>query len=187
MVFRPEVTIATDGSVSYQRGPGGWACVLESNGHVKEFSGIKETATNQTLEMEAVIQSLWKLSRSCKVTIYSDSQYIVKNYNQGNARRWAANGWKTARNKSIANKDMWKTFLALSEAHDLTLVWVKGHDGHSLNTRADKLAVEASQLAHETYPDALERAKAKKWGSVSPKESEPPTLTIMEAARELRR
>lgn len=157
--MKPLVDIATDGAISYQPGPGGWSCVIESNGHSKEFMGTKEVATNQSLELEAVIQALWKLSRSCRVTVYTDSGYVADNINNGHLKQWQQNKWRNARGKKIKHQEMWETLLALMDMHIITFVWVRGHDGHKLNTRADELAVEASLLAQNTFPEALERAK----------------------------
>lgn len=187
MTFRPEVRIATDGAISYTHGPGGWACTLESNGHTKEFTGIKEVTTNQALELEAVIQALYKLSRSCRVTVFSDSEYVVKNFTKGYVKRWEKNGWCNARGKPIANKEQWETLLALSDLHDLQFVWVRGHDGNALNERADELAVQASLLAKETFPESLERAKEGYTPKAEVKEAQEPVLTFSEAVNQLRK
>ncbi|MBL4638046.1 MAG: ribonuclease HI, partial [Proteobacteria bacterium] len=73
-----EVEIYTDGACSGNPGPGGWGAILRSKETEKELSGGEKDTTNNRMEMMAVIVALEALTRPCKVTITTDSQYVLK-------------------------------------------------------------------------------------------------------------
>ncbi len=135
------VTIHTDGACSGNPGPGGWGAVLEYGGHVKELKGGEAVTTNNQMELTAAIEALNALKRPCTIEIYTDSQY-VKNGIQGWLFAWKKNGWKTAAKKPVKNVDLWQALDAAAQRHKITWHWVKGHAGHDLNERADRLANE---------------------------------------------
>ena len=135
------VTIHTDGACSGNPGPGGWGAVLEYGGHVKELKGGEADTTNNQMELTAAIEALNALKRPCTIEIYTDSQY-VKNGIQGWLFAWKKNGWKTAAKKPVKNVDLWQALDAAAQRHKITWHWVKGHAGHDLNERADRLANE---------------------------------------------
>ncbi len=144
------VSIYTDGAArGNPDGPGGYGTVLEyvdSKGdlHTKELSqGYKKT-TNNRMELMAVIAGLEALNRPCEVTLYSDSKYVVDAFNQHWIDGWLKKGWKRGKNEPVKNVDLWKRLLQAKEAHQVTFVWVKGHDGHPQNERCDTLATTAA-------------------------------------------
>ncbi len=139
-----KVTIYTDGACSGNPGPGGFGAVLEYGSSAKEISGGFRKTTNNRMELLAVIKALDALKSRCKVTIYSDSRYIVDAVNKGWARRWRANGWRRNKREKAVNPDLWGRLLKLLEIHDTEFRWVKGHAGNEGNERADALAVSAS-------------------------------------------
>ena len=104
--------------------------------------------------MLAVIEGLKALKERCKVTLYTDSQYIVNAINLGWAESWKQNGWRKADKKKALNTDLWETLLDLLGRQDVTFVWVKGHDGHPENERCDALAVGSWTKLKETLSDA---------------------------------
>ncbi|MFQ9510442.1 MAG: ribonuclease HI [Lachnospiraceae bacterium] len=145
-----EVKIYTDGSArGNPDGPGGYGTVIhyiDPSGklHVKEMSaGFKQT-TNNRMELLAAIVGLEALNRPCTVTLYSDSQYLVKAFNDHWIDGWIKKGWKRGKNEPVKNVDLWKRLLAAKQAHDVSFVWVKGHDGHEQNERCDFLATSAA-------------------------------------------
>lgn len=135
------VIIHTDGACSGNPGPGGWGAVLEYNGTVKELKGGMAQTTNNQMELTAAIEALNALKRPCAVEIHTDSQY-VKNGIQGWLHGWKRNGWKTAAKKPVKNVELWQALDAATKRHTVTWHWVKGHAGHDLNERADRLANE---------------------------------------------
>ena len=142
-----QVEIFTDGACSGNPGPGGWGAVLRYNGHEKEISGGEANTTNNRMELSAVINALALLKEPCKVTLYSDSQYVVNAGNQGWAKKWRANGWMRNKREAALNPDLWEQLLALCETHDVTFHWVKGHAENAFNNRCDELAVAAARQA----------------------------------------
>ncbi|QJR19462.1 ribonuclease HI [Pelagibacterium halotolerans] len=135
------VVIHTDGACSGNPGPGGWGAVLQYNGMVKELKGGMAQTTNNQMELTAAIEALNALKRPCAVEIHTDSQY-VKNGIQGWLHGWKRNGWKTAAKKPVKNVELWQALDAATKRHTITWHWVKGHAGHDLNERADRLANE---------------------------------------------
>lgn len=136
------VELFTDGACSGNPGPGGWGVVLRWNGHEKELSGHEEQTTNNRMELTAVIKGLEALKKPCKVAVYTDSQYVQKGVTQW-LSGWKARGWKTADKKPVKNQDLWEELDAIMQTHDIRFHWVRGHDGHPENERADALATGA--------------------------------------------
>jgi ribonuclease HI len=138
------VTIHTDGGCEPNPGPGGWAAVLEMNGHVRELSGGSPATTNNRMEMQAAIEALRSLSEPCKVELLTDSQYLRKGICEW-LKGWKARGWKTAEKQPVKNQDLWQQLDALVARHTIHWRWLKGHAGHKLNERCDELA--AAEIA----------------------------------------
>lgn len=141
------VKIYTDGACSGNPGPGGWGAVLEYNGRRKELSGGEPNTTNNRMELTAAIKALEVLKEQCRVVITSDSKYLVDAVEKGWAVSWRKKGWMRGRNQPAQNPDLWERLLELLELHEVSFVWIKGHNGHIENERCDELAVsEASKF-----------------------------------------
>lgn len=140
-----EVKIYTDGACSGNPGPGGYGCVLIYKGHEKHMSGGERETTNNRMELTAVIEALSALREPCRVTLISDSKYVVDAIEKGWLDSWRENGWKKADGKAALNVDLWERLLPLLETHEVTFDWVKGHDGNEYNEICDRLAVEESE------------------------------------------
>ena len=140
-----EVTIYTDGACSGNPGPGGWAAILIAGNFKKELSGGEAQTTNNRMELAGVINGLRALKRPCKVTIYSDSAYVVNAFNQNWLAKWMTNGWKNSAKAEVANADLWKELAVLTATHQVTFSKVKGHADDELNNRCDELAVAESR------------------------------------------
>lgn len=145
-----KVTIYTDGSArGNPDGPGGYGTILvyiDSKGteHRREYSGGFVKTTNNRMELTAAIIGLEALTKPCEVDLYSDSQYLVKAFNEHWIDGWIRKGWKRGKNEPVKNVDLWKRLLAAKEPHQVTFHWVKGHDGHPENERCDELATTAA-------------------------------------------
>ncbi len=135
-----QVSIYTDGACRGNPGRGGWGAILVYGTHERELSGGEAMTTNNRMELTAAIEALRALKEPCAVTLTSDSKYLVDAVTQGWARSWAANGWRKSDRSPALNPDLWEALLALLDRHRVTLVWVKGHDGHPYNERCDRLA-----------------------------------------------
>jgi len=112
----------------------------------KELFGGEAATTNNRMELTAVIRALESLKRSCDVDIYTDSQY-VKNGIETWIHGWKRNGWKTAERKGVKNDDLWRELDAAASRHRIRWHWVRGHNDHPLNERADALANRGVTLA----------------------------------------
>lgn len=140
-----KVEIYTDGACSGNPGPGGYGVILRYGEHERELSGGEANTTNNRMELTAAIVGLSALTEPCEVTLYSDSKYLIDAIEQGWVYKWKENGWMRNKKDKALNPDLWEELLTLLEKHEVSLVWVKGHDGHSENERCDKLAVMESQ------------------------------------------
>ncbi|TMS58600.1 ribonuclease HI [Imbroritus primus] len=134
-----DVTIYSDGACKGNPGPGGWGAVLVSGDHEKEMFGGEAGTTNNRMELTAVIEALRALKRPCRIAVYTDSQYVQKGIKEW-LPGWKARGWKTADKKPVKNADLWQTLDDLTRPHQIEWHWVRGHNGHPGNERADALA-----------------------------------------------
>lgn len=141
---KQEVKIYTDGACSGNPGAGGYGIVLQCMGQEKQLSGGASETTNNRMELTAVIEGLKALKRPCKVTLYTDSKYIVDAITKGWVYKWKSNGWMRDKKSPALNSDLWKELLPLLETHEVEFVWVKGHAGHRENEICDSLAVKES-------------------------------------------
>ena len=139
-----EVTIYTDGACSGNPGPGGWGAILRYGSAVKEMSGGEPETTNNRMELTGVITALSALKEPCRVTLYTDSQYVENAVNLGWLESWRRRGWRR-KGGEVKNPDLWQALLPLLETHDVTFVWVKGHAENEFNNRCDELAVAESR------------------------------------------
>ncbi|MEL7002777.1 MAG: ribonuclease HI [Bacteroidota bacterium] len=139
------ITIYTDGASRGNPGPGGYGVVMMANVNGKPYrkelsEGFRKT-TNNRMELLAVIKGLQALKKEgTKVTVYSDSKYVVDAVEKGWIWSWQKKGFKDK-----ANVDLWKTFIPLYKSHKVSFVWVKGHAGNPENERCDELAVDAAE------------------------------------------
>jgi len=126
-----ELTMYTDGAARGNPGRGGYGTILFWGQHRKELSGGYRHTTNNRMELMAVIAGLEALKKEgMKITIYSDSQYVVKAVEQGWLKNWIATNFKGGKK----NKDLWLHFYELSKKHSIRFVWVRGHADNP-NTR----------------------------------------------------
>jgi ribonuclease HI len=138
------VNIYTDGACLGNPGPGGYGIILEHENLKKEKSGGFRKTTNNRMEIMAAIVGLASLKKKCHVTLFSDSEYLVRAITEGWARRWKANGWMRNKKDKAVNPDLWEKLLKLCDAHEVEFKWVKGHNNHSENERCDQLATQAA-------------------------------------------
>ncbi|UCD37734.1 MAG: ribonuclease HI [Fidelibacterota bacterium] len=141
----PRVTLYTDGACAGNPGPGGWGAILRYQGREKELAGGEDSTTNNRMELTAIIKGLEALKQPCLVTVYSDSRYIVDAINKGWLENWISRGWRRAakkgRGEPVLNVDLWEPLVDLLQVHQVEFHWVRGHQGHPENERADQLAV----------------------------------------------
>lgn len=135
------ITIYTDGSSRGNPGPGGYGALLIYGDKHKELSAGYRRTTNNRMELMGVIAALEALKKpGLNITVYTDSQYIVKALNEGWLNKWLATNFA----KGKKNKDLWVRFYNLYKQHNIKFVWVKGHAENAFNNRCDALATTAA-------------------------------------------
>ena len=133
------VHVYTDGACKGNPGPGGWGALLQAGAQEKEIFGGEAQTTNNRMELVAVIRALQALKRPSRLVIHTDSQYVQKGISEW-IHGWKARGWLTADRKPVKNADLWRELDALAAGHQISWRWVRGHQGHPGNERADALA-----------------------------------------------
>ena len=153
----PTLIIYTDGAARGNPGPGGYGAILKWGANEKElFAGYRLT-TNNRMELLAVIASLQALTKkNLNITIYSDSQYVVKAVQEGWLKNWIKTDFKGGKK----NKDLWKKYHQLSLQHNIKFVWVKGHADNAYNNRCDELATAAADGKNLLIDEEYEQGKA---------------------------
>ena len=129
----------TDGACSGNPGPGGWGVLLVAAGKEKELCGGEAATTNNRMELTAAIEALNAVKKPDTVRLHPDSTYVRDGITQW-IDRWKRNGWRTAARKPVKNEDLWRALDDARTRHTVEWYWVRGHDGHPENERADALA-----------------------------------------------
>ena len=128
-----------DGACSGNPGPGGWGVLLQYGNSRKELCGGETHTTNNRMELMAAIVALSTLKRKVPITLVTDSIYLKDGVEQW-MTKWKNNGWLTSAKKAVKNQDLWQQLDTLTREHTTQWQWVKGHNGHPGNERADALA-----------------------------------------------
>ncbi len=131
------VTIVCDGS-SLGNGRGitraAAVAVLGFKGLWKAVGEYLGNATNQQAEIAAAAVGLESLKEACRVTLMSDSRYVVETM---------GGTWKRK-----TNHDWWKRLDTAAKKHEITWKWVKGHNGHDVQEVADSMARKMAELGY---------------------------------------
>src|SRR5688500_9442406 len=139
----PHVEIYTDGGCEPNPGQGGYGVVLLHPRKRAESSGGFRKTTNNRMEIYAAIAGLEMLKPPCKVTVYSDSQYLVKAMMEGWVAAWKKKDWWRTNTERAENVDLWKRLDDLCQLHEVEFRWVKGHAGNVENECCDRLSMAA--------------------------------------------
>ena len=134
--------IYTDGSSRGNPGKGGWGMVVMNEEDTEIIfleSSSEDNVTNNRMELMAAIAGLSALKEPCRVTLYSDSKYLVDAFLLGWVYGWRERGWKRGKDE-LKNPDLWERLFNLTRTHEVEFVWGKGHAGHAYNERCDALA-----------------------------------------------
>ncbi len=137
--MKEQIEIFTDGACRGNPGPGGWGVLLRYQGKERTLHGGEAETTNNRMELMAAIIGLESLKESCKVTLTTDSKYVMSGITDW-INNWKKRGWKTASRKSVKNEDLWRRLDNVNQQHEINWQWVKGHSGHRENELVDALA-----------------------------------------------
>lgn len=146
------VELHTDGACVGNPGPGGWGALLRSRGKERELSDGEPLTTNNRMELMAAIAGLEAIKSPCSVSLFTDSQYVMKGATEWMAN-WLRRGWRTAAGDAVKNQDLWQRLELALRPHQVNWTWVKGHSGHADNERVDRLA----RAQAERYRDQQKR------------------------------
>lgn len=132
----------TDGSCHHENRVGGWGAVIRLQGSpfIGEIFGTVHDTTSQRMELTALLGVLQYFESPMKITIHSDSAYMINCIHQKWIDRWLKNGWLNSKGDPVSNKDLWISIHELLDFHQVAFVKVKGHTGVEFNERADVLA-----------------------------------------------
>jgi ribonuclease HI len=136
------VIIYTDGACRGNPGPGGWGVLLRYREHDKTLQGAKAHTTNNRMELTAAVEALMFLKESCRVDLYTDSQYVQKGISEW-MHAWKKHHWKKADKTPVKNADLWQLLDKEAARHEVSWHWVKGHAGHPENELVDRIANQA--------------------------------------------
>lgn len=151
------ITMYTDGSSRGNPGPGGYGTMLIAGSHRKELAQGYRLTTNNRMELMAVIAGLQALKKEgMNITVYSDSQYIVKAVEQGWLKNWIATNFKGGKK----NKDLWMLYHQLAQKHTIRFIWVRGHADNAYNNRCDQLATAAADSKNLLTDEGYEQDKS---------------------------
>lgn len=143
------VDIWSDGSCAGNPGPGGFAALVKLGGRSIAVCGYEEYTTNNRMELRGFLSGLLYATEDHDpktITIYTDSKYIENAINC----KWL-DRWELTEYKGIKNCDLWRLIYKFIKAHNVKVVWVKGHADNVNNGIVDTLAVEARLGAYGDY------------------------------------
>ncbi|QWR77579.1 ribonuclease HI [Candidatus Magnetomonas plexicatena] len=162
----PTVEIYTDGACLGNPGPGGYAAILKFGGKQKVITGGYRLTTNNRMEIMAAIAGLTALKKNCVVNIYSDSRLLVDTMTKGWLQSWIKRGWRKKDGSPTLNPDLWQKLLTLTEKHQVSFHWIRGHIGDAENELCDKLSKQAAKEQNlpvdEVYEKTAENSRIKK-------------------------
>lgn len=136
--------VFTDGSAIGNPGPGGWAVVATNGKQRWEMSGGCRRTTVSEMELVAAIEALRVLPPGVHIELHSDSQYLIYGITCF-VSKWERGGWRNRRGGPIQHRQLWTELTSLNARHEVRWLWLKGHNGHRDQTRADALAYQAAR------------------------------------------
>lgn len=139
-------TIYTDGSCPNNGSPftrAGWgAYLINPEGKTLKLAAPvprDQPQTNNRAELLAALEALKRCRKPGPITVYSDSQLLVKGASEW-LPNWKANGWKNSQKKSVEHRDLWEQIDTFIRERGVMFVWVKAHAGIPGNEEANALA-----------------------------------------------
>ena len=156
-----KIIIYTDGAARGNPGKAGWGAVFILDKKVFEIGGREKHATNNQMELTAVIEALKYLKKNPQVRpvgnieIFSDSQYVILGITIW-IQNWIKKNWRNSAKKPVINRELWEELYELSQEIKPKWTYVEGHNGNKWNERADEIATsfadgEPVKLKTERY------------------------------------
>ncbi len=142
--------IYTDGSSIGNPGPGGWGAVILQRNERREMSGAFPWTDISEMELFAAVAALRSMPAGARIELYSDAELLIRGM-RGFVFRWRDQGWRNRRGAALQHRDLWTQLMRLDSELHIQWRWLKGHNGHPLQTRADALAYRAAKSLHATH------------------------------------
>ena len=138
------VRVFTDGSAIGNPGPGGWGAVVIAGKNHREMCGAYPRTNISEMELLAAVEALRSIPAGSRVELYSDSELLILGM-RGFVFRWQGQGWRNRRGAAIQHRDLWLQLLRLNLELNIHWKWLRGHNGHPWQSRADALAYGAAR------------------------------------------
>ncbi|WCG35356.1 ribonuclease H family protein [Companilactobacillus farciminis] len=124
-----------------------WAYHISNNGQTYEGTAGELGATNNRMEIMALIQSIIRLNdlkiNQQNAIFVLDSQYVLNAITKNWLNGWKRRGFKKADGSALANVELWKQLdQLLPTVPKKTFEWTKGHATNVGNNRVDELLNE---------------------------------------------
>lgn len=131
--------------------------------------GLKNVTSSSQTELSAIYELLKWIDEHNEefktVRIYTDSKNIVSGIN-GWINRWRNSNWKTAAGEPVKFTELWKdvdeVITRIRESTTVEIEWIKGHNGHLGNDKADALAGRGIILSANGDKETLVRISDRK-------------------------
>ena len=120
------IDIFTDGSCIGNPGPGGWAAIIVENGGTRKVHGSDENTTNNRMEILAAIQGI-EATPDGRRRARPQRQLIPHQHHDEGL-------------EAQQEQDLWARLDFEVAKRNVQWNWVKGHAGHPLNEKADRIA-----------------------------------------------
>jgi ribonuclease HI len=105
------VHIATDGGARPDPGAAGWGALIRQNGRCTWNCGHWDLASNNAMELTAVIEALSALPEQMHVWVMTDSAYVKNGIMQWSPV-WTKNKWTNSKDGQVANRSLWERLMA---------------------------------------------------------------------------
>jgi ribonuclease HI len=138
------IRIFTDGSAIGNPGPGGWGAVVIEGKKRREMSGAFPWTNISEMELFAAIEALRSIRTRSRIELYSDSELLIHGM-RSFVFRWQNQGWRNRRGAALQHRDLWLQLIQLNIELHIRWTWVRGHNGHPWQSRADALAYRAAR------------------------------------------
>src|ERR1017187_7287365 len=136
--------IFTDGSAIGNPGPAGWAAIVIHGTRRQEIAGSVPWSTVSEMELRAAVEALRLTPSGARVELRSDSELLIHGM-RFRVFRWQRQGWRNSRGMELQHQQLWRELLRLNERMNIRWRWIRGHNGHPVQTRADTLAYQAAR------------------------------------------
>jgi ribonuclease HI len=98
------------------------------------------------MELRAAVEALRLTPVGAQIELHSDSELLIHGM-RFRVFRWRRYGWRNSRGFDLQHQELWRELLLLNADRTIRWLWVKGHSGHPIQSRADAIAYQAARAA----------------------------------------